>query len=764
MSDEASMPQLLACSRCDGPVNQEDLVEGIAVRVDGQPVCAVCIETLPPAVRVQINRVRALKGLAVTTYRMHLPRRPRQAVYTFTSAGLLLLHRRALIHGTDFSTPDLPAGGAPKPSARNPVTPNPVPKTGGKGLLIGALAGAALVVIGGLGVVLHAGPKSAATPASTATSAGAGSPTLASQSDHTQTQVTTAPGGSPPPGTVASTHLNESPSNVPGLSFSEYLTRHATTLLALQAAETDHAPESVIGRLLAQVISDRDGQLRDALISLRANQIEKTTVLLDAMPLPAERAEFAELVDSERALRVQLERRRSIQQQLQAQAQADAQARAQATTQAQAQAQAQAQPQPQVQVQVQAQTQTQVQAPAIPPVTVAPAPPTEPPPKAAAEPKPSEIDLQLWSGPAGPSPAGFSELDGKRKIPSPWPFFRSLASPRFIAAVKSRGADRKERYLLQLQFPAALVTNGGITLCIHPYALTRKEIAITVLEAPERPEQRENLGAGWKVIQIPAPTSASPTITLQLSDITSTATEPFWVGAVASSSGGLPSATELGLQTPGLQVDDPILAYKPLLSLLKATAAARGEARKWSDPKVLPFSSGLKILTNNDKQKPLVYTNLKARMGLTKVDNLLELVDVTSVADIDKLFVKGANPGLEANRPLVALMPQGAEAELHPDDWSRRVLEISSHLVEGPGDKVKGGWIPVWVIGRLDGKSVDTAVWSKVRNQAGLLLIDLTANPQPARGEELQACAQLAESLRTLTYQLQLVQIQQAGK
>jgi hypothetical protein len=727
MRDEASIPQLLACSRCDGPVNQAELVEGIAVRVDGQAVCASCIEILPPAIRVQINRVRALKGLAVATYRLRLPRRPEQGLFTFTNAGLLLLHRRALIHGTEFATPDLPAGRGAKPAAPNQATHPKATRFGGKGLMIGAVTGAAMLVVGGLMALTQSGPE--APPAATVSQA-----TRAGQSTRTPAPDANEPATipSPPSEPIAGAPVEEAaPAVVSGRNVNDYLIRHATALQALQTAEADQAPTSVTRELLAHVVSERDLQLQDALRWLRTHQLDRVAALLDAMPLPADRAEFSRQLDHERALRIELEHLRGLQ----------------------ARAVAHAPP----------------PVPALAPATASPAdtrmPPGESPSRSPAQPKRSIIDTQLWTGPVGPSTAAFSDPDGRTKIPSPWPFFHSLAAPRFVAAVRSRGADRKERYVLRLQFPAALAAGGGVTLCVHPYAPVRKEIAITVLEASAQPERREGLDAGWTVIQIPTPATTSPTLTIQLSDVNSTPSEPFWLGAVASSSGGLPAATELGMQTPGLLVADPLFAYKPLLILLKAAAAMRGEARKWSDPRVLPLAGGIKILSNNDKQKQLVYASIKARFGMPKInDNLMESVDVTSIAAIDKLFVKGANPGLEADRPLVALMPQGAEGGLHPDAWSRRVLEISSRLLAGPSDKVKGGWIPVWVIGRLDGKAIDPAAWSTVRNQTNLLLIDLTANPQPTRGADAQACAQLAESLRTLTYQLRLVQIQQAGK
>ena len=105
---------VLACSRCDGPVNPDDLVEGLAVRIDGLTVCALCIETLSPTLRIQINRVRALKGLAVVTYRVARSQHPEHHFYSFTSAGLLLLHRRSMVHGTEFATPDLPTDHRPQ--------------------------------------------------------------------------------------------------------------------------------------------------------------------------------------------------------------------------------------------------------------------------------------------------------------------------------------------------------------------------------------------------------------------------------------------------------------------------------------------------------------------------------------------------------------------------------------------------------------------------------------------------------------------------
>src|SRR3954463_12807620 len=85
-----------SCASCNALVTPEDLAQGLAVRVDGKPICANCVDLLPGKAQIAINKLRALKGLNATTYRVDVPRHPDHERYTFTTAGNVLGHRRAL--------------------------------------------------------------------------------------------------------------------------------------------------------------------------------------------------------------------------------------------------------------------------------------------------------------------------------------------------------------------------------------------------------------------------------------------------------------------------------------------------------------------------------------------------------------------------------------------------------------------------------------------------------------------------------------------
>jgi len=84
----------LVCSSCDAGINPDEIVAGLAVRIDGQLLCTTCVETLPPETQVGINRIRALRGLNVITYRVPVARLPNSALYTFTTSSQLNVHRK----------------------------------------------------------------------------------------------------------------------------------------------------------------------------------------------------------------------------------------------------------------------------------------------------------------------------------------------------------------------------------------------------------------------------------------------------------------------------------------------------------------------------------------------------------------------------------------------------------------------------------------------------------------------------------------------
>jgi hypothetical protein len=143
----------LSCSSCNALVTPEDLVQGLAVRVDGKPICAMCVDLLPGKAQVAINKMRALKGLNATTYRVEVPRHPDHLRFTFTTAGNILGHRRSLKATGDFAAPLLPAGERPPEPPRSPST-STHPAAGPRRrrpVAVIAAAVAALVVVGAIG-------------------------------------------------------------------------------------------------------------------------------------------------------------------------------------------------------------------------------------------------------------------------------------------------------------------------------------------------------------------------------------------------------------------------------------------------------------------------------------------------------------------------------------------------------------------------------------------------------------------------------------
>ncbi len=106
------MEQSNACAACSATVGAEELAQGLAVRVSGRLLCPLCLDRLPGDAKVMVNQMRALRGMAVTTYRYYSGRHPRLPLFTFTTANLMLAHRRKLVHGEDFTAPPLPPPGS----------------------------------------------------------------------------------------------------------------------------------------------------------------------------------------------------------------------------------------------------------------------------------------------------------------------------------------------------------------------------------------------------------------------------------------------------------------------------------------------------------------------------------------------------------------------------------------------------------------------------------------------------------------------------
>ena len=143
---------LLCCARCNTGISAEELGEGLAVRVDGDLVCSMCVDTLPGEAQVQINQMRAVRGLTVTTYQVVHQRLPQLRLYSFTNSANITGHRRRLVTDGFFDAPLLPPPlerEAPAPPTEQPKTPRhkqAAPRRQQK--IIAAVA--AVVVLGGI--------------------------------------------------------------------------------------------------------------------------------------------------------------------------------------------------------------------------------------------------------------------------------------------------------------------------------------------------------------------------------------------------------------------------------------------------------------------------------------------------------------------------------------------------------------------------------------------------------------------------------------
>ncbi len=115
----------LICASCSSTITADDLALGLAVRVDGRSVCANCVDLLPGKAQFEINKLRALKGLHATTYRVPAPAHPGLQRFTFTSANNVLIHYRTVKSTGEFLAPIMP--GLPPPPGPVPVVALQVP-------------------------------------------------------------------------------------------------------------------------------------------------------------------------------------------------------------------------------------------------------------------------------------------------------------------------------------------------------------------------------------------------------------------------------------------------------------------------------------------------------------------------------------------------------------------------------------------------------------------------------------------------------------
>lgn len=118
MTDET---QPASCSRCGASIPVSDFTQGLAIRIGGNPVCQVCVDTLPADARLRINQMRALRGMDSQTFRFKRSSHPRQTCFTFSTSAAIMRHRRTLNAGDKF---DAPLIGGSKSTAASKDTTN----------------------------------------------------------------------------------------------------------------------------------------------------------------------------------------------------------------------------------------------------------------------------------------------------------------------------------------------------------------------------------------------------------------------------------------------------------------------------------------------------------------------------------------------------------------------------------------------------------------------------------------------------------------
>ena len=741
---------VLACSRCDGPVNSDDLVEGLAVRIDGLTVCEMCIETLSPALRIQINRVRALKGLAVVTYRVARRQHPDHHFYSFTSAGLLLLHRRALVHGTEFATPDLPADHRPlNPSISGPraatVQIHSTPERSKLTLLLG-LSAAGVVVIGGIITVVLSGGAPRQSIATVVPTHSA--PTLANDPRIEPTAIPALPTISPLP----SMPKADEPASKRELK--DYRAQFPDEIAALRAGVTDDAAPEVILALERDVLARGRANV-DRLTrilqqpSLGRRELDEIDAVL-ARSQPPERPAFSDLRQRLSALSEIVSNKRAL---LMVAVTPPVSDPPPATPDTKDNSEASPEASPQENPPANQETISK--------------PDGSPKPLVAIRPK-----VSLWTGVPGPKPATSAELtDTNTRIPSPWPFFIGDVPPRFAAAVKIRTIERKEVFALQLIFSAEQVHNGGIYVTLHP-RIGRKELVLTRPDLPTEAPQKLNFidRENWQGFSYRVNNPSGESVTIQIADVAESTNDPFWLGATAAIANGDPATLADELSPSPLLTPNPLLDWKPLLESLKAAARGRKFEQKWFDQKTLN-TSAIKILGPDTISASKLNAALRLRREIPDVENQIEVVNLRDVNEIRKLFVPKANPGLFNQKTIPAtvfLVTNGIEATEAPADWAKHVRAMNDLFRVGEAKLPATGFVPVWVIGNLDGSPLSTQPWSMLRTDRSVVMIDLTTAPvegaESASKSRSNAYNYLAEGISTLMYQLRMVQVVQRSR
>ena len=724
------------CSRCDAPVSMEDLTQGLAIHMDGVPVCPNCIELLPVQTRLQINQVRASKGLAVTVYKMPHPRHPRLTLYTFSSTGLFTVHRRALrLTGTYdvrplsykpwFSEIDRLVAGRSRWLF-----------IGGVSLAVGVVGLLIWTTLGGHRIA----EPDVSTPGTTVSEKSAPSATPA------------PPGATAPalPAPVLRQDLPQDPwqawdqirSNsqaTPALIDEigrEVANRREAELMEISGVLDREGPDAAIRRLVEQrqlenaPVFSRVRALESALVTRIGERRQVATVPPSAVPLPASPQV----------------------------------------------------PNPPVPVPVPVVEPTRTIGGKTEPVANLPPgidPASAEKPAVPSRPRQSPEELD-WSAIAttGGRRAVLAVLTepGDPVVPSPWPQIdNSQELPEFIHSEEEKTASVpgwKGRQAIHLELPARLVAGGGLTLVAHAGSRLAKRELVVQIDAGRRAQIPITLDGSWGTVVIPIegvealPDNAPVVIHLGDADPVKTLGKgPFWLGPGLATAGHLPRASEVSVLPPVIPWDLVVgeARTREILVQMINRAVFNRVGRTWLAPGGFnPWA--IKVLC----------ARRSAEWTAAMRQVLPRPIDVATLAQgtVNDFLLEPKwwlEHQLAAAKPVVdnkkfhvlCVIPNGAESELSAERWASQLKELTSQILMGTGRPTsRAGFLPVVVLGSVDDPGYTPGNWAKAREELerqGIPLIDLLVLPRDGLSKKAwmaRSSKAIAHGLANLAYQL----------
>ena len=711
------------CSRCDAPVFTEDLTQGLAIHLDGVPICPNCIELLPVHVRLEINQVRASKGLAVTVYKMPHPRHPKMTLYTFSSAGMFTIHRQALrLTGTYHVRPLSHKswyGGVDRLVA-------------GRSRLL--FIGGVLLAAGVVGMLVWTilgdhRENSAEVPipeVTTSESAPAASaPTLVTEISETRLKRQDLPRDAYQAWERIQTHLQATPE-----------------LRAEIAGEVANRREAELAEIAG--ILDRQGP------DVAEQRLALQRVFGDS---PA----FARVVVLEKALVLKISERRQIAAQVPV-----------------------APPLPVAKPIPEPAPDPVSAPPTISPSATEPDSAPDPAPVANTEAQEKNIVPLDWSVVAttgGKRAVLASRLNpGDPVIPSPWPqLANSEELPEFIHSDEERTNTLpgwKNRQVIHLELPARLVAGGGVSLVVHAGSRLAKRELIAYVDPGRRGPIPLIFEGSWSTVVIPVEGSenldANEPVSIHVADADPAKTlgkGPFWFGPGIATARQSPLAADLSVMPPVFPWDLVVRNARPrdqLIRLITQAVQCRGGG-SWQSP--AGFNpQAIKVLC---AEKTPEWTTAM-RQVLPRPDDVTTLANST-VDDFlldPKWWIDSqlntAKPTVDSKKfHVICVIPNGAEAKLTPERWAAQLKELMAYILVGVGKATtKAGFLPVVVLGSVDNPGFTPDNWTKAREELerqGIPLIDLTVLPREGLTKKAwihRSSQAISHGLANLAYQL----------